>query len=344
MNKSQREFYRQFSQHGTGDAKVIITAKEVALLFFIAYYDHHGSFPKTTLHETTKLAEKGLYQISFSEIDKLPDITDDDCFDLLDGYGATDISGTIYLYLKNLCDLYRRRYKYEHILRSQPFPNADQIAPRSLLEYGKCEDSLLATWLEWRKWIFDIDNRSGQETGYVFEPILACCLGGTSVSHTSSPVKRIDDSGRRTSEGRQIDCYIEDVKEAYELKMRFTIAASGQGRFKEELSFPYEAKKSGLTPILVVFDETESALLTKLKAQFKRYGGKCYVGQAAWDMLYERAGKEMSLFIRKYIYPPVQAMGKFIDSNPKSIRIDNCNNTIVINDGHNQYKIDRQSI
>lgn len=341
MNKSEREFYRQFSQHGTGDAKVVITSKEVALLFFIAYNDIHGNFPKTSFSKIIKLAEKGLYQISFAEIDKLPDITDEECFDLLGKYGVTNISGIVYLYLKNLCDLYRRRYKYEHILRNQPFPNADQIAPRSLLEYGKCDDSLLATWLEWRKWIFDIDNRSGQETGYVFEPILASCLGGTSVSHTSSPVKRINDSGKRTNEGRQVDCYIEDAKEVYELKMRVTIAASGQGRFKEELSFPYEAKESGMTPILVVFDETGSALLTKLKAQFKRYGGKCFVGQAAWDMLYEKAGKEMSLFIRKYIYPPVQAMGKFIDSNPKSIKIDNNEDSIVISDGSNQYKIGR---
>ena len=89
--------------------------------------------------------------------------------------------------------------------------------------------------------------------------------------------------------------------------MRVTIAASGQGRFKEELSFPYEAKESGMTPILVVFDETESALLTKLKAQFKHYGGKCFVGQAAWDMLY-------------------------VDKNDDSI---------IISDGSNQYKIGR---
>lgn len=341
MNKSEREFYRQFSQHGTGDAKVMISAKEVALLFFIAYKDINEEFPPTTLQEVIKLADKGLYQTTFEEIDSLPEVTDDECFTLLNENGATNISGVVYLYLKNLCDLYRRRYKYEHILKSQPFPNADQIAPRSLLEYGKCEDSLLATWLEWRKWIFDIDNRSGQETGYVFEPILASCLGGTSVSHTGSPVKRINDRGKKTNEGRQIDCYIEETKEVYELKMRVTIAASGQGRFKEELSFPYEAKQSGFTPILVVFDETESSLLTKLKAQFKKYGGKCYIGQSAWDMLYEKAGKEMSLFIRKYIYPPIQAMGRYIDRTPKPITIDNFDNAIVISDGNNKYRIER---
>lgn len=138
MNKPQREFYRQFSQHGTGEAKVVITAKEVALLFFVAYHDIHEKFPETAFHEIANLAKKGLYKISFAEIDKLSEISDDDCFDLLDKYGATNISDVIYLYLKNLCDLYRRRYKYEHILKNQPFPHADQIAPRSLLEYGKC--------------------------------------------------------------------------------------------------------------------------------------------------------------------------------------------------------------
>lgn len=342
MNKPQKEFYRQFSQHGTGDAKVEISASEVALLLFIAYHDIHGTYPSQGFPAVSQLAEKGFYQISFAEINNLPEMTPDESFKLLESTGVTNISDIIYLYLKNLCDLYRRRYKYDKILQNQPFPNADQVAPRSLLEYGKCDDSLLATWLEWRKWLFDIDNRSGQETGYVFEPILASCLGGVSVSHTNSPVKRINDSGHRTSEGRQVDCYIEEVKEVYELKMRVTIAASGQGRFKEEMSFPHEAQVSGLTPILVVFDETESTLLRKLKAQFKKYGGKCFIGQAAWNMLYEKAGKEMSLFIRKYIYPPVQAMGQFIDSNPQSIQIEHQGSEIVISNSQNEYRIIRK--
>lgn len=344
MNKSQKEFYRQFSQHGTGDAKVEISASEVALLLFIAYHDIHGEYPSLGFSAIIQLAEKGFYQISFAEINSLPEITENESFELLEKAGATNISDIIYLYLKNLCDLYRRRYKYDKILQNQPFPNADQVAPRSLLEYGKCNDLLLATWLEWRKWFFDIDNRSGQETGYVFEPILASCLGGVSVSHTNSPVKRINESGRKTNEGRQVDCYIEETKEVYELKMRVTIAASGQGRFKEEMSFPLEAKASGLIPILVVFDETESTLLTKLKAQFKKYGGKCFIGQAAWNMLYEKAGKEMSHFIQKYIYPPIQAMGNFIDSNPQSIQIKNQGSVIIISDNNNnEYKIARSN-
>ena len=54
----------------------------------------------------------------------------------------------------------------------------NQVGPRSLLEFGGLQDSLLASWIVWRKWIYDIDNRAAQETGYLFEPVLASCLGG----------------------------------------------------------------------------------------------------------------------------------------------------------------------
>lgn len=82
------------------------------------------------------------------------------------------------LYIQNLCALHRRRVKYRRILEIQPLAQADQIGPRSLLEFGSCDTELLFSWMTWRKWIYDIDNRSAQETGYLFEPVLASCLGG----------------------------------------------------------------------------------------------------------------------------------------------------------------------
>lgn len=342
MNSPQKEFYRQFSQHGSGDAKVEISPTEIVLLLFIAHYDIYNCYPSSKYSSIRELASKGFYLIRFSEIKDLCEVTEDECFALLEKGGATNISNSIYLYLKNLCELYRRRYKYENILITQPFPTADQIAPRSLLEYGKCDNRLLATWLEWRKWFFDVDNRCGQETGYVFEPILASCLGGVPVSHSHSPVKRLDSFGHKTNEGRQIDCYIAETHEVYELKMRVTIAASGQGRFKEEMSFPREAKESGMKPILVVFDDTESARLTELKNQFEKNGGACYIGQKAWNMLFERAGKEMSLFIKKYIYPPIQEMESLINSNPDTVHIEKKENAIVIKDCRSKYVISRR--
>ena len=72
----------------------------------------------------------------------------------------------------------------------------------------------------------------------MFEPILASCLGGEAVGSTNSPVKRLDEEGKPKATGRQIDCYIGAENLAYEFKIRVTIAASGQGRFGEELSFP----------------------------------------------------------------------------------------------------------
>ena len=49
------------------------------------------------------------------------------------------------------------------------------LHPRGLLQYGGMSPKTLAGFLLWRKWIFDIDNRAGQETGYLFEPII--CRG-----------------------------------------------------------------------------------------------------------------------------------------------------------------------
>jgi len=59
--------------------------------------------------------------------------------------GVTDPNNIIYLYLKNLCELYRRRFKFLNILKMQPFPLVEQIGPKTLIEYGNCDNNLLMT-------------------------------------------------------------------------------------------------------------------------------------------------------------------------------------------------------
>ncbi len=81
-------------------------------------------------------------------------------------------------YFYCLSILHKARLKYERILQAKAFPTIDQIGPRSLLQYGSFTPKALAGWLFWRKWLFDIDNRAGQETGYLFEPIIAYAIGG----------------------------------------------------------------------------------------------------------------------------------------------------------------------
>lgn len=203
-------------------------------------------------------------------------------------------------YFSCLASLHKARLKYSTILSRQPLPTMDQVGPRSLLQFGNVNPRALAGFLLWRKWIFDIDNRAGQETGYLFEPIMAHALGGVPVSASKSPVRRRSDPRK----GRQVDC-IRD-KHAYEIKIRVTIAASGQGRWREELEFPADCRTSGLTPVLVVLDPTPNPKLSALARAFETERGQVHIGGAAWDHLEGVAGKTMGLFLEKYIRVPIE--------------------------------------
>jgi len=215
------------------------------------------------------------------------------------------------IYLKCFVELHKRRRKYSLILQHQPFPTMIQISPRSLIEYGYgFENKALASWLTWRKFFYDIDNRSAQETGYLFEPILAAAIGGESKSARDRVVRRSDDA----SKGRQVDCWKicpDGTALAYELKLRVTIAASGQGRFSEELSFANDCKNSNVKPILVVLDPTENTKLTDLQMAYRKAGGEAYIGSEAWSHLEEEAGPTMSMFIKRYVRLPIENVSIF---------------------------------
>ena len=202
--------------------------------------------------------------------------------------------------------LHRHRRKYEVILRTQPLPTMEQVARRGLLEYGALPVDALASWLTWRKWVYDIDNRSAQETGYLFEPMLTESLGGRSFSAKASPVKRATDP----TKGRQVDCIVEvgGEKLAYEFKDRITIAASGQGRFAEELAFPHDCASSGYVPVLLVMDPTPNPKLTEITRAFKNNGGRVFLGDEVWSHLSELSGVEIATFVKRYIKDPVESI------------------------------------
>ena len=218
----------------------------------------------------------------------------------------------------------------------------NQIGPRSLLEFGGVHHELLAAWLVWRKWIFDVDNRAAQETGYLFEPVLASCLGGEAVGSRNSPVKRLNEQGQPTDEGRQIDCYDGANQLAYEFKLRVTIAASGQGRFGEELSFPVECRAAGLTPVLVVLDPTPSPRLAELIAKFTANGGRYYVGADAWAHMDAKAGRTMAVFLERYIRPPLTEMATHEDTAPESIQLSWSPQEILVQGATEQIRIQRR--
>jgi hypothetical protein len=205
-------------------------------------------------------------------------------------------------YFRLLCEIHKRRLKYQMILSHQSVPHLETVVPRSLLEYGLHPAEGIASWLVWRKWLYDIDNRAAQETGYLFEPILAAAIGGVPYSASRSPIKR---TGMPT-QGRQVDCIDGDI--AYEFKMRVTIAASGQGRFAEELRFAEDCHNSGYVPTLLVLDPTPSARLDELSSAYRKYGGTALIGDEAWQHLEQKAGETMGRFIETYVRQPLRAV------------------------------------
>jgi hypothetical protein len=208
-------------------------------------------------------------------------------------------------YFHALAQIHKRRRKYSLILSKQPLPKMIQIAPRALLEFGIIASPALASWMTWRKWFYDIDNRSAQETGYLFEPILASVLGGVSYGSRNSPVRRRGDKAK----GRQVDCVVGTV--AYEFKLRVTIAASGQGRFSEEIDFAEDCRSSGYVPTLLVLDPTPSSRLSDLKQAFDAVGGRALIGDEAWHHLEAEAGPTMATFVENYVRRPLAEIDQF---------------------------------
>jgi hypothetical protein len=213
-------------------------------------------------------------------------------------------------YLRCLSELHKRRRKYAMILAAQPLPTMVQVSPRALIEYGRLDAEALASWLRWRKFFYDLDNRAAQETGYLFEPVLAAAIGGEPKSARDKVVQRTADR----SKGRQVDCWKvgpDGQPLAYEFKLRVTIAASGQGRFGEELQFAEDCANSGALPILVVLDPTPNPRLHELQAAFEARGGLAYIGDAAWAHLEAAAGGVMATFIERYVRIPISVISDF---------------------------------
>lgn len=238
-------------------------------------------------------------------------------------------------YFSCMAALHKARLKYEKILKSQPIPTIEQVGPRGLLQYGKLDADSLAGFLFWRKWFFDIDNRAGQETGYLFEPVIANAVGGLPLSATKSPVRRTADSRK----GRQVDCLLGE--RAYEIKIRMTIAASGQGRWGEELDYPIDCQNSGYTPVLVVLDSTPNPKLAELERAFLAAGGEVFIGAAAWQHLDELAGDTISVFLEKYVRAPLEDLLRSAPVDMPDLNATFVDGNIVLTLGQESFTIHR---
>lgn len=295
LTKTQQAIWEKARAYGAGDQAVGLTDEMCAYLVCRIAHD---------LGLQKKFPESPQNLPPFFEVEDLDSL-------VVEGVDARDLFERLVqqnsdadMYFACLSTLHKARLKYETILETQPIPTLEQVGPRGLLQYGKIGPAALTGLLFWRKWFFDIDNRAGQETGYLFEPVIAYAVGGTPVPAKNSPIKRHKDNRK----GRQVDCLL--GKKAYELKIRVTIAASGQGRWREELDFPIDCKESGYKPVLVVLDSTPNPKLSELERAFFGQDGEVYKGTAAWEHLDNLAGPTMSLFLENYVRGPIDRLIK----------------------------------
>ncbi len=290
LSKAQSTIFEKARAQGAGDQGISLT--DGTLRALVALVGRDLGLP--AVEGIDPLDDQEYYAIPPAEFTANGAVSALNAYSLLLQVGLVDTD----TYFSSLAALHRARLKFANILRLQATPSLEQVGPRGLLQYGDLSPEALGSLLIIRKWLYDIDNRSAQETGYLFEPIIAGAVGGMPMPAKLSPVKN-----KKTGSGRQVDCL--RGNSAYEIKMRVTTAASGQGRWREELSFPADCEASGYTPVLVVFDGTHNPKLSELCNAFTRHGGQAHIGEDAWGHLQSESGPTMSIFIKKYIQTPL---------------------------------------
>ena len=290
LSKAQSTAFEKARARGSGDQGISLTDGSVRALVALVARD----LKLPDIEGIDPLDDREYYEIAVDDLTTTGEASG------LSAYGSLLQAGPVDTdtYFLSLAALHRARLKFANIMRLQASPTLEQVGPRGLLQYGSLSTDALGSLLIVRKWFYDVDNRSAQETGYLFEPVIAGAVGGIPVPARSSPVKR-----GGTGSGRQLDCLRGTT--AYEVKIRVTIAASGQGRWQEELTFPSDCQASGYVPVLVVFDGTDNPKLSELKDEFTSHGGQAYIGQGAWAHLNSEAGPTMTTFLTKYIQTPL---------------------------------------
>lgn len=126
ITRQQRVFYKTFSQHGSGAAMAEVEPRDIVLLIHIAYLDIFENEPDWFSKPFSKLAKESFYTITPEKVAELPDATVEEAINYLQLSGATNTENVIYLYLKNLSELWRRRFKFYNILKTHPFPLTEQ--------------------------------------------------------------------------------------------------------------------------------------------------------------------------------------------------------------------------
>lgn len=202
-----------------------------------------------------------------------------------------------------LIEIYKRRLRFAHILSEAHAPSPVDLVHRSLIEFGN-DPKQISDLLRMRKMVYDIDNRSAQESAYLYMTIMASVLGGQTVTSRNSPILKNGSNHER----RSVDCIA--GRRAYDFKARMTEAPSRRARFEDEMSFARDCFTSGYVPVLLVLNQLPGQRPMEMIEVFERYEGEIYIGEHAWEHVRDVAGPVLSKFLDKFVHPRTHAIAQ----------------------------------
>ena len=126
------------------------------------------------------------------------------------------------------------------------------------------------------------------------------------------------------------------------MKVRVTIAASGQGRWAEELDFPVDCTNSGYRPVLVVLDPTPNPKLNELRQAFEKSGGLVFIGDGAWRHLDDEAGPTMARFLDTYVRRPINDLLQAVPDELPDITLGMSGRRFTVRIGAEMFAIERR--
>ncbi len=165
LTKSQMTLFEKARRRGAGDQGISLSDSAIRGLVAVVSRD----LALEGVVDPDPFEDRSYFEIPVDSLALDGEISALGSFERLLELGPIDTD----MFFFSLAALHRARLKFANIVALQAIPSLEQVGPRGLLQFGDLDSKALGSLLILRKWMFDIDNRAVQETGYLFEPMIA---------------------------------------------------------------------------------------------------------------------------------------------------------------------------